>query len=362
MVTREQSTREIIDELVAQAVAGAWRRARPAAAPRRARGKTRLRSGGVMEPAAAVTGSRRVCCAACATRWRARAAAQQRLDQSSTSSPPRWSPRSARSTSCAPARCWSSSPPRACGPRPCTARGCASARVSSASSPRPRGPLALADAQIASRFRLPPRDRRGDLPLADGRAGAARRPRARRARRAEPHPAPLRRGRDRDAADHRHDPRRAGGDAASWSTRWSCGRPRASATCRSGSKASASMPASRSGAAVLHAPRIAIRQVVAEDPQAELARLRGAVAAMQQAIDAHARDQRRRRGRRARARSSRATACSPPTAAGCSASPRRCGAASPPRRRCRRCRTRPMRACRRRAIPICASGWPTSRT
>jgi phosphotransferase system enzyme I (PtsP) len=39
------------------------------------------------------------------------------------------------------------------------------------------------------------------------------------------------------------------------------------------------------GAAVLHAPRLAIRQVVAEDPQAELERLKGAVAAMQSAID-----------------------------------------------------------------------------
>jgi phosphotransferase system, enzyme I, PtsP len=40
-----------------------------------------------------------------------------------------------------------------------------------------------------------------------------------------------------------------------------------------------------SGVAVLHEPRVAIRQVVAEDPQAELKRLRGAVAAMQNAID-----------------------------------------------------------------------------
>ncbi|HXQ52986.1 MAG TPA: phosphoenolpyruvate--protein phosphotransferase [Stellaceae bacterium] len=40
------------------------------------------------------------------------------------------------------------------------------------------------------------------------------------------------------------------------------------------------------GAAVLHEPRIVIRQVVAENPQAELQRLRRAVAAMQQAIDA----------------------------------------------------------------------------
>ena len=40
-----------------------------------------------------------------------------------------------------------------------------------------------------------------------------------------------------------------------------------------------------SGIAVLHEPRVLIRQVVAEDPQAELVRLRGAVAAMQSAID-----------------------------------------------------------------------------
>src|SRR6185437_545895 len=39
------------------------------------------------------------------------------------------------------------------------------------------------------------------------------------------------------------------------------------------------------GAAVLHAPRITVRHVVAEDPQAELQRLRRAVTAMQQAID-----------------------------------------------------------------------------
>jgi phosphotransferase system, enzyme I, PtsP len=38
--------------------------------------------------------------------------------------------------------------------------------------------------------------------------------------------------------------------------------------------------------AVLHQPRVVIRQVVAEDPQAELARLRQAVASMRQAIDA----------------------------------------------------------------------------
>ncbi|HEV2550283.1 MAG TPA: phosphoenolpyruvate--protein phosphotransferase [Stellaceae bacterium] len=40
-----------------------------------------------------------------------------------------------------------------------------------------------------------------------------------------------------------------------------------------------------SGLAVLHEPRVRIRQVVAEDPQAELKRLQGAVKAMQSAID-----------------------------------------------------------------------------
>src|ERR1700690_69606 len=40
------------------------------------------------------------------------------------------------------------------------------------------------------------------------------------------------------------------------------------------------------GTAVIHAPRVLIRQVVAEDPQAEIARLRSAVTGMQSAIDA----------------------------------------------------------------------------
>jgi phosphotransferase system, enzyme I, PtsP len=39
------------------------------------------------------------------------------------------------------------------------------------------------------------------------------------------------------------------------------------------------------GIAVLHEPRILIRQVVAENPQAELARLRGAIASVQKSID-----------------------------------------------------------------------------
>ena len=45
------------------------------------------------------------------------------------------------------------------------------------------------------------------------------------------------------------------------------------------------MPAWRSVPAVLHEPSVVIRQVVAEDAAAELARLRRAVAAMREAID-----------------------------------------------------------------------------
>src|SRR5260370_5357641 len=40
------------------------------------------------------------------------------------------------------------------------------------------------------------------------------------------------------------------------------------------------------GAAVLHEPRIVIRQIVAEEPEAELTRLRKAINEMQSAIDA----------------------------------------------------------------------------
>ena len=52
---------------------------------------------------------------------------------------------------------------------------------------RPRAAAGPGRRAVPSQFRLPPGDRRGDLPLADGRADPARRPRARRAGRAEPH-------------------------------------------------------------------------------------------------------------------------------------------------------------------------------
>ncbi len=65
---------------------------------------------------------------------------------------------------------------------------------------------------VACRLCLPPGDRRGNLSLADGRADPARRPRARRARGAEPHAAQLHRGRERDAADGGHGAGRARGE------------------------------------------------------------------------------------------------------------------------------------------------------
>ncbi len=99
---------------------------------------------------------------------------------------------------------------------------------------------------VPSRFRLPAGDRRGDLSLADGRADPARRPRARRAGGAEPHPAQLYRGRDRGAADHRHGAGRARRQRRAGESDRAGSRPTASACCRCGSTASSSMPASPS--------------------------------------------------------------------------------------------------------------------
>ena len=61
---------------------------------------------------------------------------------------------------------------------------------------------------VAPGLRLPAGDRRGDLPLLPRRADAARRPHARRARRAEPLQPHLYRGGGRGAADHRDGARR----------------------------------------------------------------------------------------------------------------------------------------------------------
>ena len=129
--TRAERPREILDELVAQAVAALGRgRASPGLSAANERSR-RNASGGIPRRASS--------CAGCATSWRARARRRSGSTASSASSPPRWSPRCARPTSCARARCWSCSRPKGCGPKRCTAPGCASARAWSASSPRPRG-------------------------------------------------------------------------------------------------------------------------------------------------------------------------------------------------------------------------------
>ena len=171
-------------------------------------------------------------------------------------------------------------------------------------------PLALADAPVPSRFRLSARDRRGDLPLADGRADPARRPRARRAGGAEPHPAPLHRGRDRGAADHRHGAGRAGGERRAGQSRSSCSRRPASAMLPMRLDGITLNGGLAIGPAVLHEPRIVIRQVVAEDPAAELERLRARRRGDAERDRRAAGGERRRRAAASIATSSRPIACS----------------------------------------------------
>ncbi len=97
---------------------------------------------------------------------------------------------------------------------------------------------------VPSRFRLPPRDGRGDFSLAHRRARAARRPGAGRSRRAEPHAAPLHRGRDRGDADDRHDPRRARRLGRIGQSARAAARERQRRFCRCGSKGCACMAGS----------------------------------------------------------------------------------------------------------------------
>ena len=213
LVTREQSTVEILDELVDQALAviASAARDRRRIATDAAAGRDRADERGHRTPASCRAGPvaaagpdgaaaprPAACCAGCATSWPGRAARRSGSTGSSASSPPRWSPRSARPMSCAPARCSSCSPPRGCG-REAVHRtrlrvGEGLVGVIAAT----RAAAGAGRRAVASRFRLSAGDRRGDLPLADGRADPARRPRARRAGGAEPHAAPLHRGRDRD--------------------------------------------------------------------------------------------------------------------------------------------------------------------
>ena len=136
----------------------------------------------------------------------------------------------------------------------------------------------------APRFRLSARNRRGDLSLADGRAGPARRPCPRRAGRAEPHAAPLRRRRDRGRADRRDGDRRIDRHRRARQPARNGARPRRG-RCRCGSTGSASTPASRSRrpCCTSRASRSARSSPRISRPSC--ARLRQAMAAMQRAID-----------------------------------------------------------------------------
>ena len=215
-------------------------------------------------------------------------------------------------------------------------------------------PLALDDAQSHPQFRLPPGNRRGDLSLAGRRADRARRSRARRAGRAEPHPPPVRRGRDRDAADHRHG---AGGADRGRSLRQSqrdaAGRrPRPAAAARRRRAAHAGRR---------HRPRRAARAAHRHPEGGGRGYRPGAGALRGRARTACARtstacSRRTTCSRASSARSSRPSACSSTIAAGSSACAKRSARASPPRRACSAPSTTCARGSASRPIPTSASG------
>ena len=162
---------------------------------------------------------------------------------------------------------------------------------------RPRAAAGAGRRAVPSRFRLPPGNRRRDLPLADGRADPARRPGARRARGAEPHAAPIHRGRDRDAADVAMVLAElvASGELVSAATSWR--RPTASALA-----AGAARRASRLNPGLAHRPGRAARAArhdPADGRRGSRGRARAAaptrVAACSSAIDEHAGVERHRR-------------------------------------------------------------------
>ena len=98
------------------------------------------------------------------------------------------------------------------------------------------------------------------------------------------------------------------------------------------------------GKVVLHDPRVVVTNFIAEDIDAEKARLDEALDTMRVSIDAHAQPWRHADRSPSIATFSRATACSPMTAAGCDRLTRRSTMALPPRRRSSGCRTTPAPA------------------
>ena len=142
-----------------------------------------------------------------------------------------------------------------------------------------------ADAQEPPELPLLPGDPRGDLPLVPGRADPARRPGRRRAHGPEPCPAALRRGRGRGDADHRLAPGRdvRSGELVDQSKY-------ADLTAGDGRDAAASTGCAWSrawaiGRAWLHEPRVEVTRLLADNPQAELARLEQAIARLRESLD-----------------------------------------------------------------------------
>ena len=228
--------------------------------------------------------------------------------------------------SCAPARCSNCSRPRDCGPEAVHRTRLRVGEGLVGTHRRERPPAGAGRCAVASGFRLSPGNRRGDLPLADGRADPARRPGARGPRRAEPDAAAIHRGRDRDAADDRDDRRRAGRQRRTGQPARDGGKP---PRRRAADAARRDPPQSGAGGCPGGAARAEDR-----DPPGRRrgCRGRGTAAARRGRRDAAGRStgwsmRAAGSGRASTAKSSKPTACSRPIAAGSPASPRRCAAA-----------------------------------
>ena len=143
--------------------------------------------------------------------WRGRARRSSASTKSCASSPATWWPKCARSTCCARARCWNSSPRKGLNPSAVHRTRLRVGEGLVGDIAAHARPLSLADAQSHPNFAYRPETGEEVYHSLMGVPILHSRPRRRRAGGAEPHPPPIRRGRDRDAADHRHGAGRAGG-------------------------------------------------------------------------------------------------------------------------------------------------------
>jgi phosphohistidine swiveling domain-containing protein len=128
------------------------------------------------------------------------------------------------------------------------------------------------------------RDRRGGLPLVPGRPDPARGPGRGRAHGPEPGAQALRRGGGRGDAGHRHGPRRdvRHGRAGRRGRVRGRGRGRPRGAAAGGD---AARRGRGRGRAWPHEPRVEVTRLLADDPQAELARLERAVAGLLRQVD-----------------------------------------------------------------------------